>query len=178
MGDVRKHRPVLLMAAVVSRFEDAFVWAREQMVQQWGPIHIESKPFEFDLTTFYEASMGSSLKKQFFAFQTLVDPAEIAAVKVASNKMEQAYAEQHDGDVDRPLNVDPGYVTEAKLVLATTKDRDHRIYLNDGIFAEVTLHFRQGEWRRSRWTYPDYQLPISIEFLNACREWLRSEYRR
>lgn len=59
-------------------------------------------------------------------------------------------------------------------MLATTKDRDHRIYLDNGIFAEVTLHYRQGVWEKSRWTYPDYQRPDFHEFFNQCRAYLRA----
>ena len=78
----------------------------------------------------------------------------------------------------RPLNLDPGYITEAKLVLASTKDRDHRLYLDRGIFAECTLHYRQGIWQLRPWTYPDYQRADYHAFFLACRDYLRARYRR
>ena len=68
---------------------------------------------------------------------------------------------------------EPGYLTEAKLVLATTKDRDHRIYLHDGIYAEVTLNWVRGGWVNQRWTYPDYQRADFQEFFTKCRDYLR-----
>ena len=69
----------------------------------------------------------------------------------------------------RPLNLDPGYITQAKLVLATTKDRDHRIYLRDGIFAEITLNYTAKRWVHHRWSYPDYRTGEVAEFALACR---------
>lgn len=81
-------------------------------------------------------------------------------------------------DESRPLNIDPGYISEAKLVLATTKDRDHRIYLSGGIFAEVTLHFRAKQWTSSRWTYPDYQREDFQAFFTKCRNLLRERIKK
>lgn len=70
----------------------------------------------------------------------------------------------------RPLNLDPGYLTPAKLVLASTKDHAHRIYLRDGIFAEVTLVYRKGKWQPLEWTYPDYRRDDYQQFFTRCRE--------
>ena len=72
----------------------------------------------------------------------------------------------------RPLNLDPGYITPAKLVLASTKDHAHRIYLRDGIYAEVTLSFRGRKWQPLEWTYPDYRRDDYQRFFTECREWL------
>ena len=93
--------------------------------------------------------------------------------KLASNQWEIDYQQLGRHPEPRPLNLDPGYLTEAKLVLATTKDRDHRLYLSRGIFAEVTLHFHRGTWEARPWTYPDYQRADYHEFFLRCREYLR-----
>jgi hypothetical protein len=100
----------------------------------------------------------------------------LADAKILANRWEVEYRERHNHPEPRPLNIDPGYLTEAKLVLATTKDRDHRLYLRDGIFAEVTLYYHRGLWQKSRWTYPDYQRGDVHVFLNQCRDYLRSRY--
>ena len=66
------------------------------------------------------------------------------------------------------MNLDPGYITPAKLVLASTKDHAHRLYLADGIYAEVTLAFRGKQWQPLEWTYPDYRRADFQEFFTAA----------
>ena len=174
MGLASSHKPVLLITAVVSRYDSALEWAQSQLVQAWGPIWRASLVFEFTETSFYEAEMGTGLKKQFFAFTDLVDPGAAPDHKILTNELEIQYAQQHSHAEVRPLNLDPGYISEAKLVLSTTKDRDHRIYLRDGIFAEVTLHYQRTGWAKARWTYPDYQRADFQEFFTECRTHLRT----
>lgn len=178
MGEVFPQRPVMLIAAVISRFDAAFDWTRDQSILRWGEIEIESPRFDFVETGFYAETMGEDLKKQFFAFSQLIDPDKIAAAKITANAWEREFAESSEWPVARPLNIDPGYITEAKLVLATTKDRDHRIYLQQGIFAEVTLHYHDRQWQGDRWTYPDYQRADFQEFFTECRQRLRQKYRK
>jgi hypothetical protein len=173
MGKIEQPRPVLLIAAVTSRNSDAFEWTIEQTESHWGPVALKSPIFDFTETSFYTESMGTELKKQFLAFETLYDSGGIANTKHTSNDLELAYAAQSDHPESRPVNIDPGYITEAKLVLVTTKDRDHRIYLQNGIYAEVTLHYRAKQWHSSRWTYPDYQREDFQEFFSRCRSHLR-----
>lgn len=178
MGDTQNHLPVLLVAAVSSRYESAIDdWFVETANAAWGPIALASPMFDFTETNYYAESMGTDLKKKLFAFESLIDPAHIVKSKHESNKWEQAFVSQFDYPEERPINIDPGYLTEAKLVLATTKDRDHRIYLSDGIFAEITLYYRRSVWEKSRWTYPDFQRSDFHEFLNECRRYLRGRTR-
>ena len=177
MGEITQHRPVILLIAVTSRYDDAFRWAADRATEIWGPIVRQSTIFEFTETNYYADTMGEGLKKQFLAFERLIDPASIADTKHLSNRWEQEYASANSFPQTRPINIDPGYISEAKLVLVTTKDRDHRIYLRDGIFAEVTLHFRGKAWTHSRWTYPDYQRTDFHAFFTQCRQWLRERIR-
>ena len=174
MGLASSHKPVLLITAVVSRYDSALEWARSQLAEVWGPVWRASPAFEFTETSFYEAEMGTGLKKQFLAFENLVDPGLAADHKILTNQLEVQYAEEQTHPESRPLNLDPGYISEAKLVLSTTKDRDHRIYLRDGIFAEVTLHYQRSGWAHARWTYPDYQRADFQEFFTECRTHLRT----
>lgn len=174
MGQIRPHYPVVLLLAAFSRHESALEWARRQACAPWGPIALASDVFEFDNTGYYEATMGSGLKKVLFAFETLVDPAKLVDVKLQTNAWEEDYRHQHAHAEARPLNLDPGYVTEAKLVLATTKDRDHRLYLGRGIFGEVTLYYQRDRgWQSRDWTYPDYRSAACHDFLTRCRNYLR-----
>jgi hypothetical protein len=176
MAAITSHRPVLRILAAFSRYREAFDWNRRLVEQAWGPIALHSDLFDHRETNYYESTMGADLKKTFFAFQTLVDPADLPQWKTQTNEWESAYQRQSNHSEPRPLNLDPGYLTEAKLILASTKDRDHRIYLRDGIFAENTLVFTKGAWQNRPWTYPDYQRPDYHQFFLRCRDYLRQQY--
>ena len=101
----------------------------------------------------------------------------IGGLEHQTNAWEVEYARVSEHVEERPLNLDPGYTTQAKLVLATTKDRDHRIYLRDGMFAEVTLTYVGKQWTHHRWSYPSYRTEEVAAFATACRQSLR-EYLR
>lgn len=178
MGDILSHRPVLLILAAFSRHAAALDWARKIAEEAWGPVALVSPRFEHNETRYYEAEMGPGLVKTFFAFEQLVDPASLVERKLQSNAWEDEYRAPAGHAEPRPLNLDPGYLTEAKLVLASTKDRDHRLYLDRGIYAENTLYFTRGAWQTRPWTYPDYQRADYHEFFLNCREFLRARYRQ
>ncbi len=173
MGDILPVRPALRLIAITAGDESAIEWACQRAAQAWGEVAFRSPLFDFNQTNFYEAEMGPSLKKQLVAFAQLMDADALPDAKLLANEWEREYASIAPSSFVRPINVDPGYLTEAKLVLASTKDRDHRIYLRDGIYAEITLYFNQRQWRVSRWTYPDYQQPAYFDFFNQAREFLR-----
>lgn len=177
MGTIGIHRPVMLIAAVTSQYEKAFDWGIQKSESAWGKIGHSSDRFEFTETSYYEKSMGDQLRKQFWVYDKLVDPNSLPAAKWLSNEWEDEFRAANQYPVDRPINIDPGYISEAKLVLATTKDRDHRIYLDQGIYAEVTLHFHRGQWQSRPWTYPDYQRTDFQSFFTACRTDLRKRYK-
>ena len=176
MADAQPHRPVLLILSAFSRYPEAIEWGKQRAEQAWGKVALESELFDHRETSYYEATMGPDLKKAFFTFERLVDPAGLVEWKEASNSWEMEYQRLGKHTEARPLNLDPGYLTEAKLILASTKDRDHRIYLDRGIFAENTLYFTRGAWQVRPWTYPDYQRADYHAFFGRCREFLRSRY--
>jgi len=174
MGLINNPKPALLIIAVCSRYDEALAWAERQAIKQFGPLHEKSPAFAFTETDYYEASMGTELKKQFFTFQDRLDPGSLPEIKRMTNDWEHQYVADSQHDEPRPLNLDPGYLTLAKLVLASTKDHAHRIYLRDGIYAEVTLNFRSGGWKFFDWTFPDYRRSDYQEFFSCCRKNLRS----
>lgn len=173
---LRTHLPSLRFAAIFSQDVSAIDWACEQASLSWGPILRQSTDIDFDMTSYYESTMGPGLKKRLVAFRPLIDPTELVTCKRQAIDWEANYREQSQSSVPRPLNIDPGYLTEAKVVLMTTKDRDHRLYVGQGIYAEVTLFFQvPGKWSASRWTYPDFRLPEYHAFFSACRQDLRAD---
>ncbi|MFV2066918.1 MAG: DUF4416 family protein [Pirellulales bacterium] len=178
MGNIRPPRRVLLLLAAFGSDPQSLAWARDVAERAWGPIALSSPVFDFEETDYYQTAMGGGLKKTFLVFQRLIDPARLAEIKCRTNAWEDEYREMgrengRSRQVERPLNLDPGYLTEAKLVLASTKDHAHRIYLSQGIYAEVTLRFRAGDWQPWEWTYPDYRRTDYQRFFTECRDYLR-----
>ncbi len=178
MGEIRRPASVLLLIAASSRYDDALAWGLPRAEAEFGPAAAVSDAFAFTETDYYAAEMGGDLKKQFWAFAAPIDPGRLAAIKLATNAWEAEYAGLRLHPEPRPLNLDPGYLTLAKLVLASTKDHAHRIYLADGIYAEVTLAYRGGAWQPLDWTYPDYRRADFHAFFTRCRELLRTASRQ
>jgi hypothetical protein len=178
MGVPLPPSPVLLLLAAFSRHDAALAWARERGVGAFGPLALESPAFEFNQTDYYEPTMGPGLRKVFFAFAGLVDPARLVDIKLQTNAWEEEYAGQGKHAEVRPLNLDPGYLTLGKLVLASTKDFCHRIYLERGMYAEVTLFYRHGRWEHHPWTFADYRRRDYQQFFSECREYLHHRSRK
>ena len=170
MGHPSQHPPALLLMAAFSRYAEALDWARQKAVDAWGPIDLESPRFDFLETDYYDATMGPGLKKTFLLFQGPFDPARLVDIKIETNAWEVEYAAAAGHQEARPLNLDPGYITLAKLVLASTKDYAHRIYLARGIYAEITLQYRHHRWEHHQYTFPDYRRADYQAFFDRCRD--------
>lgn len=177
MGDIHSPEPVLPIVAAFSRHDDALDWGLAKCESQFGPVALASDCFEFDATSYYEPTMGPGIRKCFWTFERLMDPGTLADLKLLSNEWEAEYARTHRHAEPRPLNLDPGYLTLAKLVLASTKDHTHRIYLGRGIYAEITLFYRRHRWEHHEWTFPDYRREDYQQFFTRCRNYLRARIR-
>jgi uncharacterized protein DUF4416 len=171
----------MLIVASFTGQPELIRWARDNLQNRYGPIVLESQPFDFVETHYYDDTMGAGLKKQFFAFEKLIRPEDIVPIKLDTNELERL-AVDHAAQlavptrtaVERPLNLDPGYLHSGKWVLATTKDQAHRLYLGRGIYGEVTLRFERGEFMPWPWTYPNYRRDDYRAFFKTAR----SEYLR
>ena len=144
MGQVSPPDPAGLICAVLAVNDDALSRAKERMVQAFGNVAVDSDLIPFTFTRYYDREMGSGLIRQFVGFGQLVQKDRLAEIKLCTNQMEAELSEQTSKGLGRSVNLDPGYLTLAKVVLATTKNRDHRIYLGEGVFAEVTLRYTKG----------------------------------
>ncbi len=178
MGTTRPQTPVLLVVAVFSRHEQALRWAQERLVPLFGPIGLISPPYLFNQTSYYQQSMGPDLWKQFLVFEELVAPDCLPEAKQRTNALEAELASQGQYPEERPVNLDPGILSLGKFQLATTKDQAHRIFLREGIFAEVTLRFQAGQWEPWPWTYADYREPFVRNFLRQARDYYRERLRQ
>jgi len=171
VGEAKRPDPVSLVAAIFSARREWFGDVEERLTELYGPVALRSEVFAFDHTDYYAASMGTDLHKVLVAFEDLIDPVALAAVKHETNSLEADLARRSVDGPTRPVNVDPGYVSASKFVLATTKDCSHRVYLGRGIFAEVTLHYTRGDFVPWPWTYPDYHDRVCRDFLVRVRRW-------
>jgi hypothetical protein len=173
MADPCLPEPGLLVIAAFSRHSEALNWANQHLAKHFGPIALTSPTFVFNQTKYYEPTMGPDLLKQLLAFEQLVPQQQLAGIKLRTNDLEKELATTGSYSETRPLNLDPGLLTLGKFLLATTKDQAHRIYLRDGIYAEVTLRFQEGQFEPWPWTYADYRQP---EVRTALKEF-RSYYK-
>jgi hypothetical protein len=156
MGAIKAPEKVKFFCGVIAADGKLLEAARLCLAEAFGPIDQCSDIWPFDFTDYYRAEMGSALLRQFVVFSGSRDPGELADAKRRADRLERGLAVPEEGAVRRRVNLDPGYLTPAKLVLATTKDFAHRLYLGSGIYAEVTLNFRRGGITALPWTYPDY----------------------
>lgn len=172
MAEPKPPPPAILMAAIFSHHRSALDWAIDKIAQCWGTIEMTSPPYEHSETGYYAAEMGDALVKQFVVVDGIWDPAELAEVKLEAIEWEKELASSMVYPQTRPINIDPGYLTLGKLVLSSVKDRAHRIYLQDGVYAEECLYYLGG-WKTRPWTYPDYQRSDFQEFFTLVRERLK-----
>ena len=144
-----------------------FKKAALHLAKIFGPVDFTSDIITFDQTSYYEKEMGRNLQRQFISFKRLILPAKLILIKRQANKLEFKLSQNRQ---HRAINLDPGYLEYGKLVLATTKDHQHRLYLGQGIFGEVTLRYTNGSFTPWEWTYPDYATQEYINIFNHIRK--------
>ena len=177
MGASQVPPPSLLVVAAFSRHPAALADAQGRLAERYGPVALVSDDFDFHHTAYYTQTMGAGLRKRLIVFEPLVDADCLADVKRHAIGLEREVAESNLYPEARPINLDPGLVQLGKFLLASTKDQAHRVYLRDGIFAEVTLRFQGGAFEPWPWTYADYREPAVCTFLNTARAYLHERVR-
>lgn len=156
-----------MVTGVLYGSEDRFRWVLEKTVALWGEPELVSEAFLFDITDYYR-DIAPCLFRRFLGFRGLRGAGELADWKRLSCALEL------ESRTPRDVNIDPGYVDGARLVLASTKNHAHRIWLRDGIYAEVTLRFKFGKWLPFDYTFPDFAEGRYDDFLTAARRlWLK-----
>ena len=156
----------LIMGFITSDLQ-VFEKVKGLLEKRFGLIDYESNILDFNKTDYYEKEMGKFLKRRFCSFTKLILPDQLPSIKLYTNDLEKEVACKNG---QRKINIDPGYLTSGKLVLATTKNQQHRVYLTGGIYAEVTLRFKKRSFIPWDWTYPDYRTDEYIETFNNIRK--------
>ena len=158
-------QPAKLLASFIYRDEERFADARGLFAERIGEVERVSARLPFDFTDYYAREMGAPLVRRFVVAAGLVARDALAAVKESAERIE---TELSVGG-RRTVNVDPGLLTEENFILATGKNYSHRVYLRDGVFADLTLVYEKGEYRALPWTYPDYASDAVRAFLADVR---------
>ena len=170
MWEIQDVQPVKLIVGILACDESALAISRQVLLDAYGAADLVSEIWPFDMTEYYESEAGPNMVRQFMAFANLIDPGRLAAIKHETNKMEQDLAQQLDTPYPRPVNFDPGFIEPSKLVLASTKNFAHRIYIGDHMYAEVTMTFNKGKWESFPFTFPDYKSGRYDGYLSQVRQ--------
>ena len=174
MGTPQQPQRVKLFIAIMYDGRFAVSALIERLRARFGEEDFSYGPVDFSWTDYYAPEMGEHLYKLYLTFAALIGRETLPAIKLFTNSVEQELSVQGK----RTVNIDPGYVARDKLVLASTKDFYHRLYLGDGIYGEVTLHYRKGVFRHFSWTFPDYKEDGLHALLMKARANLVGEVRK
>ena len=174
MGQPKLALDVKLFTAVTFNNDDVYERVKSILEDKFGVTDTLSAIYDFNYTQYYAKEMGLNLQKQFLGFEKLIRPEILPDIKLITNDIEASFSNEGN----RQVNLDPGYLTGAKVVLATTKNFDHRIYLGKGIYGDIHLRFRQNKFIMNEWTYPDYREMIVIEFFARLRKKYMKEFHR
>ncbi len=166
MGEIIPFAPQKLVVAILVVDEKLLSPVEEELFKIFGPVDYRSPVLPFTFTRYYEKEMGPVLHRCFFSMQQLVDPADLAQIKITTNQIEESFKiEGH-----RKVNLDPGLLSLSRFILATTKENAHRIPLKDGIWAEITLLYTKKDFQPLPWTYPDYATRTYRDILLEIRK--------
>lgn len=173
MGTEREPEKVLLVMTVFSNSKKLIEDLKIEIQEIYGEIILNSPTFLFNETSYYEKEMGKDLNLEIIAFKNFISPKDISQIKVKTNFLEKKLRNAENHNVKRAINIDPGYVTLNKFVLATTKDAGHRIYIDNGIYGEATLSYENKGWKEHSYTYKNYKNKEYQEFLTTVREFYK-----
>ncbi len=169
MGKIHTPYLVKLFIGMISGDERLFRDVEKNLVGLYGEIDLRSPVYEWRHTTYYEKELGKDLKRQFIFFHEPIRADTLPDIKIKTNSIEDTFSIEGK----RRINLDPGYITPAKVVLASTKDFAHRIYLRDGIYAEVTLSYHNRTFNPLPYTFPDFRTDEYISLFNTARNLLK-----
>jgi hypothetical protein len=171
MGPIRHDHKVNLIAGLLSNDLTELSKARHSLARAFGRTDFESAITDFTHTEYYADEMGHCLKRQFLSFKKPIGLRDICRTKILTGRIERRLS----SGGKRKVNIDPGYIDLSKLVLFSTKDFSHRIYLDKGIYAELTLMYRDRTFNPLPWTYPDYRTDEYVKLFNNIREMYKAK---
>jgi len=168
LGEIKNPPPEKLIIAFIYKEDEIYEKAKNILLHKFGPADFESQKIRFIWTDYYNKEIGQDLFRRFIGFEKLIDPGRLSSIKITTNEAEQQFL--YENTNKRRINIDPGILSLSKFVLATTKNYSHRIYIGDGIFAEVTLKYENKGFVAFSWTYPDYATQEYRQIFERLRE--------
>jgi hypothetical protein len=174
MGSIRAFNPVKLFVGVLASEPQLLAEVESRLSTGFGGIDLQSSVIPFTFTDYYRRETGDRIVRTFFAFERLIEAGRLPEIKQWTNAIEAEFSAVRS-EIARPVNLDPGYVEHSKVILASTKNFYHRMYLGGGIFGEVTMHFRNNAWEFFPWTYPDYRSEEYGKFFLSLRQRYRAQ---
>jgi hypothetical protein len=175
MGKITEPHPVKLFIGMLSQDISMIDQLTDDLCNIFGPVDLSTPVLPWEHTRYYEKEMGESLKRKFILFEKLIHPGAIADIKIKTMELENQHLNDKGG---REINLDPGYLDAAKIVLASTKDFSHRIYLDKGIYGEVTLLYSGKDYQILPYTFPDYRTKEYWNIFKAARELYKAEMKK
>jgi hypothetical protein len=169
MWELKKPKLVKLIIGILASERKVLSAAMEAIEDRFDRVDLASDVWPFTHTQYYKDQTGPNILRQFVSIDRLIDPGKLSKIKHKTNKLEQKLAAKLKIPLPRPVNLDPGIIEPSKLILASTKNYSHRIYIGKKIFAEVTLIFDKGYWRPLPYTYLDYRQECYFEFFEKVR---------
>ncbi len=157
---------VKIVCGVLYTDEQLLDQAKQGMIQNYGDIDFESEPFKFNVSEYYKPEMGWPIFRLFWSFEKLINPNEIARIKIECNAIEDKLTVNGN----RKINLDPGYMDYDKIVLASAKYNWQKIYLDQGIYADITLHYEKGKYHPFPWSFPDFKTGVYNPTFMKIRE--------
>jgi hypothetical protein len=169
MWEIKEPKPVKLFIGILASDQQSLEEAVKAIETNFGSLGLVSEVWAFTQTDYYKDQTGNNILRQFVSINELIEPGQIAEIKHQTNKIEQDLAEKLKHQWPRPVNLDPGIIEPSKLVLATTKNFSHRIYIGRKMYAEVTLIYDKGKWKAFDYTFPDYKQQLYWDFFSEVR---------
>jgi hypothetical protein len=173
MGIITEPDRVKLFVGMLTNDESLFTSVDGQLRNAFGNIDLESPVWPWEHTKYYSREMGPGLKRKFVFFKKTINPGEISEIKVKTNGIEKKFLSEVGG---RRINLDPGYLDSSKLVLVSTKNYSHRVYLDNGIYGEVTLIYSGDDFHSLPYTYPDFKSDEYIAVFKEARRLFKEQH--
>ncbi|UCD83680.1 MAG: DUF4416 family protein [Deltaproteobacteria bacterium] len=157
---------VRLVMSLIYQDRSLLEFLLKELKRGFGDLELIGQELSFNHTDYYTKEMGTELFRRFVIFRDLIARERLSSIKLLTNELEKRFSR---ADGRRRVNIDPGYLTLENLILATGKNYSHRVYLSEGIYADLTLIFQEGNYQPLPWTYPDYRSEEIVTLMNAVR---------